>query len=228
MAKHNWPDLRRRYFAGEWITLEAMAQDTGASISSIRKRSMDEGWNARRIVVERETEAKAMDRLTTRLAREAEKRIPSWLDLADAMKYKALQALTSQDLQFNGQEAIRAASEAVGIEARLLLPKEAQNGDSEQPGPRLAFTQINLTAGPGQATRLSAPAAMTEATDAQLISLLGQAPMAGRVVEAKDRDRPARRRKRAAKKAKRKSPPAPLRKIHVQKIYGKLAPPKAN
>jgi len=201
MAKHPWPELRRRFIAGEWITLEAMAQQTAVPISTIRKRGAKEAWLEKRQIAEREADAKAYNRLTTRLAREAEKRIPGWLDMADALKFKALQTLTESGMRLTPQEAIRAAAEAIAIEAKLLLPKQAQDGDSEQRGPLMAFTQINLTA--GGPTQLAAPAAFTEATDAQLIAILGKAPLAGRVVEAKNADRPERRRGRDAKKAKR-------------------------
>jgi hypothetical protein len=201
MAKHPWPELRRRFIAGEWITLEAMAQQTAVPLSTLYKWSRNEGWIEKRQIADREADAKAYDRLTTRLAREAEKRIPGWLDIADALKFKALQTLTESGMRLNGQEAIRAASEAVAIEARLLMPKQAQDGDSEQRGPLLAFTQINLTTGgPAQ---LPKPAAFTEANDAQLISLLGKANLDARVVEAEDGDRPGKRGGRAAKKAKR-------------------------
>lgn len=201
MAKHPWPELRRRFLSGEWMTLEAMALDRGIKPGYVRQRAGKEKWIEKRAIVEQETEAKATARLTTRLAREIEKRIPGWLDIADALKFKALQALTESGMRLNGQEAIRAASEAVAIEARLLMPKQAQDGDSEQRGPLLAFTQINLTA--GGPTQLPAPAAFTEATDAQLIAIIGKAPLASRVVEAQDADRPGRSGGRASKKAKR-------------------------
>lgn len=221
MAKHNWPQLKREFLSGRWITLEAMALETGIRPSFLRAKAAKDKWSEQRTVLEREIEAKSMARLTERLAREAEKRIPGWLDMADALKFKALQALTAETMRLTGQEAIRAMEAAVGIESRLLTPKGAQDGDSEQRGPRLAFTQINLTAGPAQ---LPAPAAFTEATDAQLISLIGKAPLGARVVEAKNPSKPGRRRGRAAKAPKRSKAVSKLRPIHVQKIRGKLAP----
>ena len=79
MAKHNWPALRRRFFQGEWITLEAMAQAEGIKAGYLRGRAAKEKWGEKRAIIEREAEAKANERLSTRLAREAERRLPGWL-----------------------------------------------------------------------------------------------------------------------------------------------------
>lgn len=204
MAKHNWPELRRRYVSGEWLTLEEMAEKTQISISGIKKRSMSEKWNDKRTAFERETETKAMERLTTRLAREAEKRLPGWLDLADALKKKALEAMTAPDFAFTGTEAIRAASESVAIESKLFMPKASENGTDEHSGLRIGLTQININVAPGESAKLKQPTPMTDFTNEQLIAFLGRKGLESpRVMDSEDGADGRGLRSRAVKKAKR-------------------------
>jgi len=226
MAKHNWPELRRRYLSGEWLTLEAMSETVGIRANYLRARAATEKWSERRATLEREGEAKAMERITTRLAREAEKRIPGWLDMADALKFKALQSLTSNTV-LSGFEAIRAAQAAVNIEADIFMPnrrRPAAEGDAQG----LSATQININMGAqGQPARLPAPAALVTLTDAQLESIYADKAakfVGARVVDAKAGSKPKRRRGRKAKKAKGKAVVQKLRQVHIQNLPRKLAP----
>lgn len=205
MAKHNWPELRRRYIEGAWLTFEAMAEQTGIRAGYLRQRAAKEKWTEKRAILEQEAELKSKERLTTRMAREAEKRIPMWLDMADALKLKALQALTGNAV-FSGFEAIRAAQAAVNIEADIFMPgRRRAAAEGEQAPGALNATQINIHMGaPGQPARLAAPAALVTLTDADLEKIYaGQAPklVGPRVVDAKKPGKPKRRGGRKPKKA---------------------------
>lgn len=226
MAKHKWPELRRRFFTGEWLTLEAMAEKTVISISTIRKRAADEKWHDRRAVMEREDEAKSLARIKERFHREAEKRIPTWLDLSDALKMKALQTLLGSSM-LSGFEAIRAAQAAVAIETDIFMPsKRAAAPEGEQGA--LTATQINIHMGAaGQPARLATPAALVTLTDADLEKIYageGAKLMGPRVVDAKARSKRKPGRRRKAAKAKSKAVVQKLRQVHIQNIPRKLAP----
>ncbi len=123
MAKHDWRDLERRYLTGEFLNLVDLSKKTGISYSLARQRAAKEEWQKKRHEIEQNAVTEIQSQLKLKMARAAEKRLPALLDLADALKGKALQTLSQESLRLLPSDALRALRNAADIELELLAPR---------------------------------------------------------------------------------------------------------
>lgn len=130
MAKHNWRDLERRFLTGEFISLLDLAKNYKISYSLVRKRAATEEWIKKRAEIEHSAVAEIEQQLKIKMAREAQKRVPALLDLADALRFKALQTLSQESMRLTPTDALRAARDGANIELELLVPKAERRRDA--------------------------------------------------------------------------------------------------
>ena len=198
MATHNWPDLRRRYIAGEWLTLEGMAKGQAISISTLRKRAAKERWTDKRLKQERKIDDSSSALTIKTNSQQVAKIKAGWVKLAAQLRVKVVQTLTSKRSKLTMLEMLRAIREIRELEGRAY-GIAAVGGSQDQDG-ALNVTNVQIN---NNAPADEAPAIVLEYTDAQLIQLASGKPVAPRVVDAPG-DGPRQLRGRAAAPKARK------------------------
>ena len=120
-SKYNWEELKSRYMAGEFISTRQLATALKLPFSTIQTRAVREGWFTERKQQREKAEEEARRRIFSRLAQEAERRMSVILQSADALRFKAVEALSKKGLELTPTEAIRALRLATDIELEIFM-----------------------------------------------------------------------------------------------------------
>jgi hypothetical protein len=121
--KHDWPALKQRFLAGEWLNFTLMSKGTGVPADVIRTRAAEEHWLDERMALEAEAEQLARGRILRNVTASLEKSIGRRFKASTLMMRKGVKAFREKDTpltKLTKAEAIVAIARAAQIENEIF------------------------------------------------------------------------------------------------------------
>ncbi len=174
MAEHNWPDLTRRFVAGEWPSIPAMSKALSISQSTLQKKCAELKWYGKRKAHDLKVDAKASEITVNSQAQKISKIKAGWAKLAGSIREEIVRTLKSKKRgTFTLPEILKAAQVVQALEAKAYGIGTGIRGtgdmDPEDSSLTVNNTQINLNAAPSE----NPPAVALDFNEDQLVKLLG-------------------------------------------------------
>ena len=147
-ATPNWPRLERKFLTGKTANLKTFAAENKLKYSTVKKQSANRKWVQKRAQVEPAAMQKAREKIIGELAEDAVVRMRGWLQVADALKAKAVQALIARGAEMSIADAVKSIHEAVSLEGRIFGMDghgQGNKASDAQPADPAAGTTINNT-----------------------------------------------------------------------------------
>lgn len=145
--RHNWPELKRRWLSGEFVTLKEMSKKTGLSISTLSKRAAKDGWRNKKISVEAKAETKIEEKIIAITASRYSKIIERHLKYADillGLGFNSFKGKTKISNESNALSSIRLGLETQRRAVRGFQPDDEETAETINSGNQIINQQINI------------------------------------------------------------------------------------
>jgi hypothetical protein len=130
-SKYDWPALKARYMAGEFISIRHMHNITKISFSTLQNRARLDQWYPEREKMREEAFEAAKARIRNNLMAEGIDRITKILQSTELLRNKGTEILNAEDTIITAADAIRAIDRAASLEIEIFTGK--RKGFETQP-----------------------------------------------------------------------------------------------